>query len=147
MAERNYGLIAIAARLSASSSGPRVSRLLGTRLAHDNVSSFEIRTVEGGDSAFGFLVGTHFHEAEPLGLPAEFIGDNSSAHHGAVLTEVLLKPFFGHRIGKISNVQLRSHMALLVAPDNDAFRNRLRKGQGLKRLDIGTHLSARSLVK
>jgi hypothetical protein len=91
---------------------------LGPRLTDYDVPSFETCAVEGGYRSFGFLIGTHFYEPEALRSPTEFISDDPSTQHGAVLSKMLLEPLFGHRVGKVSYIQLCSHMALLVAPGN-----------------------------
>jgi hypothetical protein len=70
--------------------------LLGPRFTDDDVSPLEIRAVEGSCRSFGLLIGTHFHETETLRSATEFISDDPSTHHGAVLSEVLLEPLFGH---------------------------------------------------
>jgi hypothetical protein len=70
--------------------------LLRPRLTDNDVSSLEVRAVEGSRRSFGFLIGTHFNETEPLGSAAEFISDDPSTHHGTVLSKVLLEPLFGH---------------------------------------------------
>jgi hypothetical protein len=98
-------LIAVAARRPASTArGSGRSGLLRARFADDNVSTLEIGAIESGGSALGLLVGAHFHEAETFRSSAEFIRDDPSADHRAMLREMLLEPFFGHGVGKIPDV-------------------------------------------
>jgi len=78
--------------------------LLRSRFTDDDVSTFEIRAVESRYSSFRLFIGTHFNETKPFGSPAEFVGDDPGTDHRAVLGEMFLEPFFGHRVGKVSHV-------------------------------------------
>jgi hypothetical protein len=89
---------------TATAAGAGRAGSLRPRFADHYVTALEIRPVERARRFFGFLIGTHLNEAEPLGSAAELVGDDARADYRAVLRKMLLESFLRDIVGKVANV-------------------------------------------
>jgi hypothetical protein len=100
-------LATIAARRAPTSETATAAGRAGSlraRFADHYVTALEVRPVERARRFFGFLIGTHLNEAEPLGSAAELVGDDARADYRSVLRKMLLESFLRDVVGKIANV-------------------------------------------